>query len=386
MKITLLTAYISRNAGGLLPAIKDLFHAYIIQNEKDEIVLFSNKDEYTDIDINQWKPIDTYVLPNKLGKFLYSPSLRKNINSNYTDILHLHGIWQYPQIVAYKWKKQHPNKKLIVTTHGMLDINLLKMRSKIKNVIGMFLFHKKVFNTVDCYHALNKSEVTAIRKFGINTPIAVIPNGVSIPNDTTPIIPKDNKKHLLYLGRIHPKKGLDILLQAIACLVKEGGFNNWILDVVGWGQLGFDKKMEDLACSLNISDYVCFHGGKFGDEKLNMFRTCDVYILPSLSEGLPMTVLEAWACKKPVIMTEECNLPEGFEYNAAIKIQTTTESIVQEFKFYNDLTGKEKRNLGNNGYELVQSLFTWDKVAEKMRLLYLWTLGKIERLDFVYLK
>jgi poly(glycerol-phosphate) alpha-glucosyltransferase len=386
MKIALLTAYVTRNAGGLLPAIMDLFHSYMKKYKQDDISLFSNIDAYTNIDLKQWYPIKVSVFSNQFGKFLFSPTLKKAIFNNDHDILHLHGLWQYPQLLAYKWKNKNPERKLIVTTHGMLDMNLLKMRSTLKRMIGMTLFPKKVFNNVDCYHALNLAELDALRKYGIKSPIAVIPNGVTIPENNTGITPTDGKKHLLYLGRIHPKKGLDLLLKAIYELMIEDKelLNDWILDIVGWGQVGFDERMKKLTFSLGLSDYVHFHDALFGDEKVKMYRMCNGYILPSLSEGLPMTVLEAWSYKKSVIMTEECNLFEGFEFNAAIKIHANVASIKNGLRLFFKLKEKERIQLGINGYNLVLRKFTWDRVSENMRKVYLWLLNEEERPDFIH--
>lgn len=128
-----------------------------------------------------------------------------------------------------------------------------------------------------------------------------------------------------------------------------------------------------------------FLGPQFGAEKDACYRNCDAFILPSYSEGLPMAVLEAWAYAKPVLMTPECNLPEGFTANAAIRIEQVGRDTpcAQGLAFTIEaglselirLPPSALRTMGDNGRSLVASRFTWPKIAQDMKSVYDWTLG-----------
>jgi glycosyltransferase involved in cell wall biosynthesis len=120
---------------------------------------------------------------------------------------------------------------------------------------------------------------------------------------------------------------------------------------------------------------VLFLGPQFGDDKAACYRNCDAFILPSLSEGLPMVVLEAWAYGKPVLMTPQCNLPEGFAANAAIRIETSVESIEQGLRELFLTPDSALRGTGERGRALVAGKFTWPKVAAEMKSVYAWALG-----------
>src|SRR5207244_469476 len=123
------------------------------------------------------------------------------------------------------------------------------------------------------------------------------------------------------------------------------------------------------------SPSLLFLGPRFGEEKATAYRNADAFVLPSLSEGLPMAVLEAWAHAKPVLMTPECNLPEGFEANAALPIGTTPEEIAAGLKVLRQMSDKDRSQMGNRGRALVATRFSWPRIGEQMRDVYEWALG-----------
>jgi poly(glycerol-phosphate) alpha-glucosyltransferase len=117
--------------------------------------------------------------------------------------------------------------------------------------------------------------------------------------------------------------------------------------------------------------------------KLACLQKANGFILPSLSEGLPVAVLEAWSCALPVIMTPQCNLPEGFEARAAIKVFPETNSITEGLKRFFLLTEQEQKAIGQRGMELVRNRFCWPEIAKQMISVYAWLLGESPRPDCV---
>jgi poly(glycerol-phosphate) alpha-glucosyltransferase len=113
----------------------------------------------------------------------------------------------------------------------------------------------------------------------------------------------------------------------------------------------------------------------FGVEKNAAYRACDAFVLPSLSEGLPMTVLEAWAYAKPVLMTPECNLPEGFAAEAAIEIGKNDEEISAGLNRVAEMSDEDRRLTGVRGRTLVATKFSWPKIGQQMRAVYDWVVG-----------
>ena len=146
---------------------------------------------------------------------------------------------------------------------------------------------------------------------------------------------------------------------------------SWILAIAGWSESAYEQKLQYLAAMPS----VVFLGPQFGTEKNACYRACDAFILPSLSEGLPMTVLEAWAYGKPVLMTPECNLPEGFGAGAALQIGTGPEEIAEGLKQVIEMSDDDRRAMGNRGRNLVETKFSWSRIGEQMCSVYEWALG-----------
>jgi glycosyltransferase involved in cell wall biosynthesis len=380
MNVVFLSKSLGQNSGGLLPVMQKLgtnlkdFGVYITSmgikgNEKDE-----NDDGWGSL-ISKSFPCHG---PRSIG---YSPEMYYELLSINPDMVHTHGLFYYTSAIAKKWGRM-TSKPYLVTPHGMLDSWALNNSRWKKNIAG-FLFENDHLRGANCIHSLCSSETDSIRAYGLRNPICQIPNGVDVPGDKelkleSPWHDKieTGKKVLLFLGRIHPKKGLPSLLTAWGKVQKSNPHGkDWVFALAGWDQLNHEYDLKSQVKSAGLESSVCFLGPQFNEYKLACYQNADAFILPSLSEGLPMVVLEAWAHKLPVIMTPECNIPEGFKANAAIKIDSEVKSIEDGLCDFFSLSGKEQVTMGHNGFELVKSSFTWDKVAKDMYSVYQWILG-----------
>jgi poly(glycerol-phosphate) alpha-glucosyltransferase len=260
-------------------------------------------------------------------------------------------------------------------------------------------FERWHLQSASCIRALCQSEMDSIRALGLTNPVCVIPNGIDIPTavPTSASKPKGKRDHtLLYLGRIHPKKGLPELIRAWAALQKHPEAASWKLEIVGWDQGGHEKQLQSLASSLGLpwvggrstesNDEVPlrFLGPRFGKEKDTAYATSDGFILPSLSEGLPMVVLEAWAHSKPAITTPACNLPEGYTSGAALEIQPDSGSIYQTLLEFVRMPEERRRSIGEKGFELVNQRFTWQQIASQLSEVNDWLLREGGRPSHVF--
>lgn len=380
MNILILTYSVTRTAGGVFDAVRDLFVNSVFKNH--QLKIFSFIDENVEKDRPSWKDI-----PMKLFEplpMLYSHQLRKDLLKESPDIFHMEALWRYPQLLMVAWKK-HKKAPIVCTPHGMLDPYIIKNQGVVKRLVSK-LFFQKSLEAVDCYHALCQKELEDIRAYGLKQPVAIIPNGINLPDPNLKFEKSDKKKHLLYLGRLHKKKGVDLLLKALTVInnEKKEMLDNWQIDLVGWDHEGCKAELEKIVEDNHLDDLVVFHGGLFGENKQRMYANADGYILPSHGEGLPMTVLEAWSWKIPVIMTPECHLPEGYSANAAIEINDNVESVSDGLKTFLGMSDKERQSMGMCGYNLVRENFTWDVSAKKMIEVYKWLLGQRKKPDFIY--
>ena len=381
MDILIITYSISRKAGGIYDAVRELFTNVAFDSYHLKILSFL--DEYSTVDILMWKRLSIQLF--KAGFFLYSAKAKRCFLHEKSNLLHMEGLWRCPHLWMADWKKQYPNRPIICSPHGMLDPYIIQSQGKFKRIISN-LFFQKGLEAVDCYHALCQKELEDIRAYGLKQPVAIIPNGINMPDTAKKFERKDNKKHLLYLGRLHRKKGVDMLLKAMAQIKEEKPdlLGNWHVDLVGWDHENCRTELERIVHEGHLESRVTFYGGLFGDDKLRMYATSDAYILPSHGEGLPMTILEAWSWKLPVIMTPKCNIPEGFEVNAAIRIEDTVESVKQGLMKLLSMNIEQRKKMGINGYQLVKEKFTWDASANKMIQLYTWLLGNTAKPSFVF--
>lgn len=379
MKVIVITASLSRLGGGLLGAVSELYKSL-----KSKVVVFGLKDNYLDDDAIHWGNLDVRSHNvSFLKSFGYSNDLRKDVMNSKFSLLHLHGIWMYPQWLALKWKNKF-NKPVIISPHGMLDPWAVS-NSAWKKKLVCKLFANKSLKTADCIHALCDSEYKAIRAYGIKSPIAIIPNGIKLPETFLKENKVGQKKTLLFIGRVHPKKGLELLIEALYKLKKKNSdfLKNWNIQIVGWDQGNHLNYLRNKCSAYNLQENITFIGPLFGEDKQLKLKSADAFILPSYSEGLPMSILEAWSYKLPVLMTNECNLPEGFATGSAIELKLDSEMIAIELEKMNNLNEIQLREIGVNGFELVKQEFTWDKIALDMEKTYNWLLTKKDKPNFV---
>jgi glycosyltransferase involved in cell wall biosynthesis len=387
MKVALVSHYLS-NAGGGVAAVLEALSAKL-RAQTEAVHVFGLADKTWSNRQVHWKGAEAQALPTIGPKILgVATGLRSDIEEFAPDIVHTHGLWMYPSAVVSSWAGS--SKPFIVSPHGMLEPRALSISSW-KKQIARRLFEDRHLNGAHCIHALNPAEAEHIRQFGLGNPIAIIPNGVSLPgltradvqapwlNQFTHDVPV-----LLFLGRIHPKKNLNGLVCAISELKRRGGLGDWKLAVAGWGQESHIVEVRKLVSELDLNAEVSFLGPLFDAEKDAALRHASAFILPSLSEGLPMAVLEAWAYGLPVAMTSACNLPAGFECGAAIEIPCTPEEMVGPLTDFLQMSGSGLEAMGRAGRTLVERDFSWDAVAASFVELYKWALGEGGRPDFVF--
>jgi glycosyltransferase involved in cell wall biosynthesis len=378
MNVTFLTASVSRAAGGLFTSVRRT--AQSLQENGLDVRVVGLEDRFTADDLKNWKSVQPQTVSILGPRFLgYSPALSRTIARVNTDLLHSQGIWTYTSRVAANWTR-NTHRPHLVSPRGMLDPWALA-NSRWKKRLAGWCYENSHLSRAACIHALCRSEADSIRAYGLRNPICIIPNGVDVPAsmDAGPA-PwsaeiKPDRKVLLFLGRLHPKKGLSNLLSAWASLGRQRETAEWELVIAGWDQRSHQRELELQCQLLGIGDSVHFIGPQFGEHKHACYAGCSAAVLPSFSEGFPMAVLEPWAYEKPVLMTPECNIPEGFAANAALKVETSSDKIAEGIRQLISLSSSERQAIGRNGRQLVDDRFNWRTVARQMKSVYSWLLN-----------
>jgi poly(glycerol-phosphate) alpha-glucosyltransferase len=369
--------------------------------------VFGISDEKSAVDSLAWQPLSVQTFRPRFRAWGYSNQLLPALLRADPDILSTHGLWKYCSVASHQWHRRS-GRPYIVHPHGMLERWALQ-NAKWKKQIAALLYENTHLRDAACLRALCEAEAQSIRVYGMRNPVCIIPNGVDLPDlDGTPSAVVSavfsgspgyaqrisalgtahatatglrtfggDRKILLYLGRLHPKKNLANLVRAWKQTLnsQRSTLNSWVLMIAGWDQGGYERELKKLASDYELTASVSFPGPLFGQEKEAVYRGCDAFILPSLSEGLPMAVLEAWAHAKPVLMTPECNLPEGFAADAAIQIGTTPEQIAAGLEQLIEMSDDDRRAMGDRGRTLVATKFSWLHIGEEMRSVFEWILG-----------
>ncbi|MGO8763585.1 MAG: glycosyltransferase [Limisphaerales bacterium] len=306
----------------------------------------------------------------------YSLALRNSARKLVADadILHGHGLYVGTNYVFGR-EALRQGKPLVYHAHGFFEPWILN-RSRRKKKLAHWLFEDANFRQVKLWRALTSKEADQIRSCGIKAPIVIAPNGLRLEDYPkpekldepieTPMIQRlaKAKRRLLFLGRIHPKKGLDLLLPSWASLSHL--HKNWELVIAGPDEQGHLSEVRRLVQSLGISEKVRFTGPLTGRAKNLMLYSADLFVLPSHSEGFSMSLLEAMACEVPIVATRACNFPQITASQAGWECEGTTESITGTLKnalLEDDLARKQR---GRNGRQLVKEHYSWPVILSTL--------------------
>lgn len=375
MNIAYITNTLTHSGGGLVGAVSGLAKGVDRFVENTSVAAYDAIGE-----VGDWADLELKTIRAKrLAGVHFLGDLPSLLDAQSPDLVHAHGLWLRSSAQNHRWccKSGVP---YMVSPHGMLDPWAVKNSSWKKKIAGHW-FEYDHLNGATCLHALCNSEAKSIRQFGQQNPICVIPNGIDLPasggsTHSAPWCNDHGRKALLFIGRLHPKKGLPLLLDAWKSLKLSNPelLDEWFLAIAGWSEVGHQAVLEAQVAELEIRDDVEFLGALHGEAKHSALCHASGFILPSYSEGLPMSILEAWSYRLPVLMTPECNLPEGFSANAAVSLQTNVESVEEGLREFLEMNESEQLKMGQFGYELVQQQFTWEQVAAKMVAAYEWIL------------
>lgn len=373
MKVGMVTASVSRKGGGIHEVVRR--GALELHRRGSNISVFGLSDEHAREDCESWQPVAVNIFQQRGYKpFGYAPDLLPALRSAAPDVLHNHGLWMYPSVASVQWSKL-TRRPYIVSVHGMLDPWAVTHSYWKKKLAGMIYEHRHLTQAA-CLHALCPAEVDAIRRYGLTNPICVIPFGIDLP-----LLPLGGStrydKTLLFLGRLHPKKGLLNLLKAWQQLQQERRpeIEGWQLMIAGWDQGNHEQTLRAYSREHGLQSTIKFVGPKFGGDKDLLLRSAGAFVLPSFSEGLPVSILEAWAYGLPVLMTNECNLPQGFSSGSAISIDCTAAGIARGLVDLMSMPHHERAAMGLRGRHLVEEQFSWTSYAEQMSSVYAWMSG-----------
>jgi len=293
------------------------------------------------------------------------------------DGIHIHGIWEAHCAVGASIA-QACRRPYVLSAHGMLE--RWAVQAKLwKKAAYATLVETNNLRKATCLRALTRAEVGDYRRIGLTNPVAIVPSGVAIPEGVSAapfhaVYPQlVGKRVVLFLGRLHPKKGLAMLLRAWAHLAPS--FDDAHLVLAGPDFDGTRRTLEGLVNELGIRHQVTFTGMLTGRMKWSALAMASVFALPSFSEGFSVAVLEALGMGLPVIVTGTCNIPEVAENRCGWVIEPEQSAVEIAIEESLRLSAFERHLMGERGKALVSSRFTWPVVGKQMAEVYRWVLG-----------
>lgn len=320
-------------------------------------------------------PVEAPFLPF-VGRLSFSHALRAEIEQAAAAgaVLHGNGLWLLPNLYP-SWAARRHGAPLLIAPHGMLSPSALQFSAGRKRVFDAIV-QRHALEAAHCFHATSQEEFEEIRAYGLDAPVAIIPNGIDLPSlDDSPVALDRTGRTMLYLGRMHPIKGLDRLLEAWARV--ETANPEWRLRLVGPSHGHHRAELEALAASLRLAR-VKFEDGIYGDGKSAVLRQSDVLVLPSLNENFAMVVAEALAYATPVISTKGAPW-EGLTKNGCgWWIDHGVEPMVAALAEAISMPRARLDAMGEKGRAWMARDYSWDRIAADMESVYRWCLSRGE--------
>ncbi len=311
------------------------------------------------------------VGPRRLGR---SPAmarwLEEQARSGQVAVLHNHGMWQmnavYPGRTAARYGTPY-----VVSPRGTWSAWAMANGSVMKKPFWSLL-QRPAVEPATCFHATAESEYEDIRRLGFRQPVAVIPNGIDIlpPMDKT----GDGRRTVLFLGRIHPVKGLDMLLHAWGAV--QARFPDWRLRIVGsddgyHGSSGYMSVLKRLAAALGLQR-IEFSGALHGAAKWQAYADSDLFVLPTYSENFGMSIAEALASGTPALVSKGAPW-SGLEARRAGRwIDIGVDPLVAGLEDLLQREPRELRDMGINGRTWMTEAYSWRTIGQRMAELYHW--------------
>lgn len=373
MKIVHVIASIDPKNGGLQAVAMRLAAAQALKGQEVHIIAYGSEAVHRQVialgtAIPGFSDVRLHVLaePDRIETLLCIRG-RRALRQLFpgTSFIHIHGIWEPFLLHAAKLSDKVP---YCICPAGMLDRWSLGQK-RWKKRLALRLCYARMLNRAAFIHVLNADELKAIRPLGFRAPNVVIPNGV-FAEEFRPLPPSgrfrvriglpEERRYILFLSRLHFKKGLDILAQAFAILAP---LHPDVDLVVAGPPDGAEVEFGALIETLHLKERVHLTGPLYGEAKLAAIVDAAGFCLPSRQEGFSMAILEALACATPVVISGQCHFPEVAAAEAGFVVALDPLAVACGLDAL--LQDKARaREMGENGRRMILETFTWPAIAD----------------------
>lgn len=381
MKILFVSPYIGSTYGGISKIVIDLVEELSQLNlDVDLVTTNANNNAPLNVSCNVWISQSNYRIQYfsswNRNDLILSPSLMQWLLNNVKNyqLVHTYAVFM-PMMLLTHWVCQFYKIPYIMTPQGMLEPWALSYKAWKKRYYHLFL-DKPTLQRASAIQCMTSIEEKQIQELGINSPTVIIPNGIHPKELETVSSPEEfykqfpttrNKDLILFMGRIDPKKGLDLLAPAFARV--HGQFPQTHLVVAGPDSIGFLPQAQRYFAEAGCSHAVTFTGMLTGTLKSAALAAASCYVAPSYSEGFSMSVLEGMASGLPCVITTGCNFPEAATAQAAQVVSPDADAIAEAL--IQCLSQPEwSKEMGCRARELIFQSYTWEKIANRLFQVY----------------
>ena len=288
--------------------------------------------------------------------FMYSPNFKNflRVNMGY-DVYHANGLWTYPTHITAK-VAQEKDKPYIIAPHGMLYLQALKV-SAWKKKIASVLFQRRDLENASCLQATCMAELEHIRAFGLNRPVAVIPNGLAIDPSVEIRKTSNSVRRFAFVGRLNRIKNIDRLLTAWCKLGDKT--KDCELLIIGDGDAVYKKELMEYV-ETEKSDNIHFYGFITGQDLLNLVHTLDFQVLPSKSENFGMVVPEALIQGVPVIASTGTPWNDLETYHCGWWVDNDIDTLAETLRLAIEMPESDRMEMGERGRTLVLNHYSME--------------------------
>lgn len=308
-----------------------------------------------------------------------SPSARRNFQQavSAAGIVHIHGLWQLHSTAALT-EARRLGRPVVISAHGMLDSWALQKKGY-KKKLYLGLGYRRLLAGAACLRALTEDEAGDYRRAGLLNPVVVIPNGVArteegdAPMFYSAFPALRGARLLLFLGRLHRKKGLPVLLEAWS-MAREA-LRDCHLVIAGPDSENHLAELREAVHQRNVAGSVTFAGLLAGGLKSASLAACGGFVLPSYSEGLSMAALEAMGAGCPVVLSPGCHLPEAARQGCGWIVEPKPAELARVLTEWAHSSEAELRSKGEAGRRFVSERYSWSTVARQVAEVFDWLRG-----------
>ena len=291
------------------------------------------------------------------------------------DIYHIQGLWLYSGYITarYARKKGCP---YLITLHGTLYPEAFA-KSSFKKSTSLFLYQRQQLQQAACIHATCREEMEHYRALGFTNPVAVVPCPMECDDKAEPLYPKDIKR-IGYLGRVHPRKRVERLLE-IWCRLGEPGE----LLIMGDGDPAYMQFLRNVTKRLKLQR-VKFEGFVTGEKKNHLLASLTCLVVPSDFENFGIITPEALLQEIPVIASTGSPWQDLETYQCGCWVNNDVDTLTGQVKELLSLDENTLHEMGKRGRQLVLDKYSVDVVSIQMKQVYEWLLSKTNKPDFIF--